>query len=170
MSQHLPNSFQSAGTQDESHPLWLPKMTTSLTAWYRSRATAHARTPARSDARPRLIPEGRPENAARDARSRSRARRFPAVGALRDRYRAVLFIPMPMPMPFCRTCLNSKRVQYEVCRTFLGRGMDMNIAAHGSSLEGSRADSVADLAAPQPTGPCAQQTRMMVQNIYLKLK
>ena len=44
---------------------------------------------------------------------------------------AVPFIPMPVPKPVCRTCLNNKRVrgQYEVCTTFLGRGMGMNITA-----------------------------------------
>ena len=36
---------------------------------------------------------------------------------------------MPMPMPVCRTCLNYKWEQYEVCITFLGRGMGMNITA-----------------------------------------
>ena len=37
---------------------------------------------------------------------------------------------MPMPKPVCRTSLNNEWVQYEVCRTSLGRGMGMNITAH----------------------------------------
>ena len=37
---------------------------------------------------------------------------------------------MSMPNPVCRTSLNNKWLQYEVCRTFLGRGMGMNITAH----------------------------------------
>ena len=44
---------------------------------------------------------------------------------------------MPMPKPVCRTSLNSKRVQYEVRRTFLGRGIGMHVSARskGSALE-----------------------------------
>ena len=42
---------------------------------------------------------------------------------------AVTFIPMPVPKPVCRTLVDNKRVQYEVCRTFRGMGMGMNIAA-----------------------------------------
>ena len=37
---------------------------------------------------------------------------------------------MPMPKPVCRASLNHKWVQLEVCRTFLGGGMGMNITAH----------------------------------------
>ena len=40
------------------------------------------------------------------------------------------FIPTPMPKPVCRKSLNNRWVQYEVCITFLGRGMGMNITAH----------------------------------------
>ena len=42
---------------------------------------------------------------------------------------AVPFIPVPMPKPVCRTCLNKKWVQFEVCITFLGRGRGTNITA-----------------------------------------
>ena len=41
---------------------------------------------------------------------------------------------MPMPKPVCRTFLNNKWVQCEVCITFLGRGMGMNITAQYQSL------------------------------------
>ena len=43
------------------------------------------------------------------------------------------FIPMPMhmPKPVCITCSNNQWVQYEICITFLSRGMSMNITAQG---------------------------------------
>ena len=37
---------------------------------------------------------------------------------------------MPMPKPVCRTNLYNKILQLEICRTFSGRGMGMNITAH----------------------------------------
>ena len=36
---------------------------------------------------------------------------------------------MPMPKTVCRTILYSNIVQLEVCRTFSGRGIGMNITA-----------------------------------------
>ena len=44
--------------------------------------------------------------------------------------RAVPFVPIPTPKTVCRTYLHYKWVQYEVCRTCLGRGMGINITAH----------------------------------------
>ena len=42
--------------------------------------------------------------------------------------------PMPMPKSVCRTSLDNKWVQYEVCKTFLGRGMGMNITAQSGHI------------------------------------
>ena len=50
-------------------------------------------------------------------------------------YRAVPFIPMPMPKPVRRTKLYNKIVQLEVCRTFSGRGMGINGTAQLCSFE-----------------------------------
>ena len=51
------------------------------------------------------------------------------------RLRAAPVIPMPMPKPVSRTSLDNKWVQYEVCGTFLGRGMGMNITAQSTGRE-----------------------------------
>ena len=50
-----------------------------------------------------------------------------------------------MPKPFCRTNLYNKIVQLEVCRTFSGRGMGMNITAHTSSFLPSGGHQLAPL-------------------------
>ena len=47
---------------------------------------------------------------------------------------AVTFIPMPMPKTVCTTNLYNKTVQLEVCRTFPGRGMGMNISQLKSAV------------------------------------
>ena len=53
----------------------------------------------------------------------------PSGGGWGSAPRAVTFIPMPVPNGVCGTCSYDKWVQYEVCRTCLGRGMGMNITA-----------------------------------------
>ena len=71
----------------------------------------------------------------------------PRVALLRHPW-AVPFIPMPMPGPVCRICLNDKWVQYEFCRTFLRGGVGMNITAqsfwnvYGADKEGGTKESL----------------------------
>ena len=52
---------------------------------------------------------------------------------------AVTFIPMPMPKTVCMTNLHSNLVQLEVCITFSGRRMGMNIAAQCSQVPRAKA-------------------------------
>ena len=52
----------------------------------------------------------------------------------KNRNWTVPLIPMPMPKPVCRTCLNDEWVQYEVCITFWA-GVWVWISQLGSSRE-----------------------------------
>ena len=59
----------------------------------------------------------------------------PSREAMKERRSwAVTFIPMPMPKTVCRTTLYNKMIQLEVCTTFSGRGMGMNITAQLPAL------------------------------------
>ena len=42
--------------------------------------------------------------------------------------------PCPLPKPVCRTSSNNKWAPHQVCITFQGRGMGMNITAHAKKL------------------------------------
>ena len=64
------------------------------------------------------------------------------------------FIPMPMPKPVRRTCLTNKWVQYEVCRTFPGRGTGMNITARRVCIAATRIKVGPTTTAPVIEDPC----------------
>ena len=70
------------------------------------------------------------DNSRPSASSAWPGRAAPGTLARTFSYNTVPFIPMPMPKPVCRTNLYNNIVQLEVCITFSGRGMGMNITAH----------------------------------------